>query len=72
MITGHISFITEMEKDVGWSRTGTCPLPCAFFFYVLLIQARRAVGGLRPSAQIKAPAAGCSEHLQNHGWAESE
>lgn len=46
--------------------------PLCFFFYVLLIQARRAVGGLRPSAQIKAPAAGCSEHLQNHGWAESE
>lgn len=42
------------------------------FFYVLLIQARQAAGGLLLSAQIKAPAAGCSENLQNHGWAESE
>lgn len=46
--------------------------PRCFFFYVLLIQARQTVAGLLPSAQIKASDAECSEHPQNHQWAESE
>lgn len=61
-----------MEKDGRLESHRDMSSPLCFFFNVLLIQARQAVGGLLLSAQIKAPAAGCSENLQNHGWAESE
>lgn len=78
MITGHISSTDFCAvSQLRWRKTSAGVaqgrvLSPVLFFYALLIQARRAVGGLRPSAQIKAPATGCSEHLENHGWPESE